>query len=599
MNYLNKITLLILSVFLTFQFSINAQDLNLKWSDQMEYANGKDGFFSELIGSNENYIYAFFTNISITSATYSKIKIVAFDKQTLKKVNSVAIKGYKDNAEKKSNYKKLKFFKVQILKNEIYVFWNQITNTKVEKKEDLFVEVFDLNLDRKTDLKKVFTADLESDVKLARNAGSTITILSNKEAGDGIVVGYELPQKDDNVQFIYTVLNPDLELEEIKKVDLPIKLNSKKSYGRTSSYSYGKDGNIYISSYITLSKEERKEAAKGENLSYCVLSVINPETEDFAKIELKKENYNINDFSFQITESGIKIYGFFCDLEKDPKGYSTHGIFRTKISGENLEDSGIEFTYFDKSTISKLFEKDKEDLKPVAKKSKKKKAAPSNEEALDPRFGIENIFITDKDEVVLFCSKMRNYSVTTCTSSPNGGGQTCTTRYYCEKSNVTVIKLSNEGEIIWASNLDRKMTYSGTSILDLKVIFKDNKFYVIYGSAFGVDADKKNGKSRKKMSEYRDTFEYAFFENETGKYKKNVFIVNDKTVTEKKERKSVNALNITTYDDCFYVNYMKVRPWSYLYCGYCLLFAPDMVKANGNLGVISVIENTGGKKKKK
>ncbi|MBI1838185.1 MAG: hypothetical protein HYR91_13060, partial [Flavobacteriia bacterium] len=87
----------------------------------------------------------------------------------------------------------------------------------------------------------------------------------------------------------------------------------------------------------------------------------------------------------------------------------------------------------------------------------------------------------------------------------------------------------------------------------------------------------------------RDTFEYAFFENETGKYKKNVFIVNDKTVTEKKDRKSVNAINITTYDDCFYVNYMKVRPWSYMYCFYCFLFAPDIVKANGNLGVISVI----------
>ncbi|MBI1838220.1 MAG: hypothetical protein HYR91_13240, partial [Flavobacteriia bacterium] len=527
MNYLNKITLLILSVFLTFQFSINAQDLNLKWSDQMEYANSKDGFFNKLIGSNENYIYAFFTDISKMNLSYHKIKIVAFDKQTLKKVNSVAIKGYKDNAEEKTNYKKLNFFKIQILKNEIYVFWNQKTNTNEEKKEDLFVEVFDLNLNRKTDLKKVFTANLELGVKLARNAKKAITILCNKEAGDEVVVGYELPKQDGDIQFIYTVLNPNLELEDIKKVDLPIKLNSKKSYGRTSSYSYGKDGNIYISSYITLSKEERKEAAKGENLSYCVLSIVSPETEGFAKIEFKKEDYNINDFSFQITETGIKIYGFFCDLEKDPKGYSTHGIFRTKISGKNLEDSGLEFTYFDKPTISKLFEKDKEDLKPETKKFRRKKATPSNEEVLDPRFGIENMFITDKDEVVLFCSKMRDFSVTVCTSSPNGGGRDCITNYYCEKSNVTVIKLSNEGEIIWASNLDRKKTYDGSSILDLKVVFKNNKFYVIYGSEFVVDAEKKNMRSRKKMSENRDTFEYAFFENETGKYKKNVFIVND------------------------------------------------------------------------
>lgn len=592
-----KHLLIILTFFVSF-FQFFAQDLSLKWSENMIYQNKRDGYFEKVIGSTDDKILTLFASMEMTGMTHQKIKVVSFDKETLKKTGSIAIKGYKENAADKKNYKGLDYYKTIVLGEKIYIFWIEEINKKNERKENLFVEVINSDLKREGKLKKIFTANFNSEVKKSRGSESSLIVLSNKDIKDRLIVGYEIPSKDDKVSFSYSTLNPDLEIGELKSIVLPIKLTTKKSYGLTSDYTFGSDGNIFIRSNVKLSREEKKELKKGENGSYSIFSIVNPETEEINKFELRKENYNINDFKFIITKDKIKIYGFFCDLEKDPKGNSTHGIFRSEISSDNLEDSGISFTYFDKKVISALFANDKEDLKKTTlkKKKKAKKSGKDNpdDEALDINFGIEQMFVTPEDDVVLFSSKMRNYAVTTCSSTP-GGGQTCVTRYYCEKSNVTAIKISNEGDIVWASNLDRKITYSGWDIEDINVVFKNNKYYVIYGSSYNTDDEKKK---KKKFSEYRDSFEYAVFDAADGNYVKNTFAVNTKD-QDKKTRKSVNPISIQAIDDNFYVDYKKVNPWSYMCCVYVAIINPGAIKADANLGVISILEPEAGSGKKK
>lgn len=601
MKTIKKHLLIILTFFISFS-QFFAQDLSLNWSENMIYQNKKDGYFEKIIGSNEDKIFSKFESVTFAGSNSNKMKIVAFDKTTLKKIGSFPIRGYKENAADRSKYKNLDFYESIVLGDNIFIFWIEEVGKKSESKENLYVEVLNADLKREGKLKKIFTANLSSEVKKGRNAGKSLLVLSNKDIKDKLIIGYEVPLKDDKIVFNYSTLSADLTVGEVKNINLPVKLKTKKSYGTTAKYTLGSDGNIFIQSNVKLSREERKEAKKGENSSYSILSIVNPETDENTKFELRKDNYNINDFQYIITKSKIKVYGFFCDLEKDPNGNSTHGIFQLDISSDNLEDSGLNFTYFDKKIISALFENDKEDKKgtTIKNKRKAKKSGKDNpdDEALDINFGIEKMFVTPEDDVVLFSSKMRNYSVTTCTSSPSGG-QTCHTRYYCEKSNVTAIKVSNEGQIIWATNLDRKMTYNGTDIFDVNVVFKNNKFYVIYGSGYNTD-NEKNKKKRKKYAEYRDSFEYAVFDSEDGNFVKNTFAVNIKD-QDKKTRKTVNPISIEAIDENFYVDYKKIKPWSYMYCAYVAIINPGSIKADGNLGVISVLEpeKGGGKKKSK
>lgn len=585
---------LVVSFFLNFAYS---QDLELDWTEKLSYTNSKDGFFSHFIGTNDEYVYAIYSNLALRKTKqFDKAKIVVLNKESMKKVGSVALKGFKENSSQKASYKDLEYLKTVILKEKVLVFWSKKSSSKSSKKEEMYVESFTTKLARSGKLKKIYTRNVPKDIKTSRFAESSLVVLSNKNVGDKIIVGAEEPNRGDNVQFNFVEMNDELEVSEEFKIELPIKSPSK-SFGLTSNYHYGNDGNVYVSSYVSLSREERKNAPKGANPSYCILSLINTETSDVSTFEIKDDNKRINDFKFVVSDKEVKIYGFFGDLLKDPKGNSTHGVFFTTIDSKTLEANELGYTYFDKKTIETLFAKDQEDKKKTSgSRRKKEKEKDNDDSALDIRFGIESIFVTPENDVVLFCSKMYNYSVTTCTSN-SSGGQSCTTRYYCQKSNVTALKVSTEGEIVWASNLDRVITYNGTSIEDLNVVFKNDKYYVIYGSTFKIDATSKKSKNRKRAAEMRDNFEYAVFEAATGEYKKNNFLINDKN-TAKKERKYVSPTQISTFDETFYVNYMTMRQqigWcvANVICfptAYYSMLSGDTKVGSGYLGVIKVLD---------
>ena len=210
---------------------------------------------------------------------------------------------------------------------------------------------------------------------------------------------------------------------------------------------------------------------------------------------------------------------------------------------------------------------------------------------MDGRFEIESVQ-EQGDNIVLFTSKMTNWSTTTCDSKGN-----CTTRYYCDKDNVTAFKINKDGGLVWASNLDRKKTYSGWNIYDVEVVSRNNKYYVIYGSSFDTDATKKNRKSKKSKAEMRDKFEYGVFDDSNGNYKKSEVVVNAPGIP-KKERKSVDPKTISVIDNNFYVNSqsIKFKPGrTALYCVgalacpvliYPIFLDGNNRKGTGNLGTI-------------
>ncbi|MDP2385865.1 MAG: hypothetical protein Q8M29_05820 [Bacteroidota bacterium] len=588
---MKKTILLFFAILLTGAIS-QAQDLDVKWADKMMYDNKMEGFFNHFIDANSKYIYAQYTNLALRpKKAERKMKIVAYDKTTMKKVADVPLRGFRENQASVKKYEGLSYYKTLVFENVIYIFWRK----EGKKKEELYVESFDSKLKSIAKIKKIYELP-NPDSKKAR-ARQSLVVMGNTKAGEKVLIGGEMPtEKDQNVKFEYKLMNSDLSFANASQIELPIKLTNK-SYGLTSSYEYGDDGKLYIKSTVSMDKEERKKAAKGEMTSYTIFSVVDLTSGSITPFTFKFDNKNIFNLGFTVTDKGVKVYGFFCDLVKDPRGTDMHGIFYSILDSKNMTMTATNFSFFDKATLDKLFARDKEDQKSGGKgKGKKSKGKKSDEESLDSRYEIESAQISENDNLVLFCSKMYNWSVTTC--NDKGG---CVTSYYCQRDNITAFKVNKEGNIVWASNLDRKIIYNRWYVFDVRVVAKNNKYYVIYGSSYDTDATKKNRKSRKSKAEVRDKFEYGVFEDSNGNYKKGEVVINSPG-TEKKERKFVVPEKISVIDNNFYVNSerIKFKPLgTTLYCvgsSICpLLLWPMMSDGNirrgvGNLGKITPLK---------
>src|ERR1035437_4963334 len=486
---MKKIILIFTLLICSISTFLKAQTLDVKWTDRMIYDNKLDGFFEDFVGNNSKFVYAKFNKLTLRmNKNADKVKLVAFDKNTMKKAGETTMMDSKDPGSAK-NYKDLKYYKTIVFENLIYVFWKKESKTKVE----LFVQTYDSKLKPVQKVKKIY--ELNSDSKDSKKA--EVFVMANEKVNESIVIGGELAAgKGSNVTVEYKVLKSDLSFSSANQVALPVSVSGK-SKSLTSSYEYGDDGNLHIKTYVTMDKEQRKTAKKGEAYRYPIYSVVKLETGNIQSYTIKFENKNVFDFDFEVTKGAIKIFGFFCDLTKDSKGVDTHGIFYAILDPKTFQLSGeMNFTYFTKHQLDQLFAKDndKTDRKDKAfMQSKKKKK--SEDESLSSDYVIEKVQSLDNNNIVLFCSLMYNYAVTTCDGKGN-----CHTNYYCAKSNVTAFKIDGAGKIIWASNLDRKITYSGWNIYDLRVVNKENKFIVAYGSDYSIKSDKKNRSSRDRKS---------------------------------------------------------------------------------------------------
>jgi hypothetical protein len=567
------IYLLLISVFCI--QNVSAQNIELKWSKKMEYKNSKDGFFDSFVGSSENEVYGTFTNYSNSKrkSKIKKLKLVAFDKKTMKKLNEFTLKNSKDKS-RSGKIKGLTFEKIVVLKDQVQIYWSKISNSQCE----VYVETLDLDLGKKDKLRKIYTAK-DPIAKETMYAASSLVILGSKELGDEVVIGCELDKGNGkNVAFSYVSIGSDLKEVSKGEFDLPVIKRALRTTYMSAlycNYELGMDGSLYVKSFVIMSKEERKAAKKGEQIAYSILNIVDIESNNVETYTIKYDGINI--FNFNILNEGdeVRIYGFFSDIEKDPEGKKSHGIFYSTITEGEMDEP--KFTYFDQETAEKLFAKPKVVFDEVSDKHTKRKRGSSSskpvssEDAIDQHYQIEFIKFLDKDHVVLFCSKMYNYTVTTCTSS-SSGGSSCTTRPYCRKTNVTAFNLNNSGEIVWTANVSRDYTYSGWDINDLRVVSEDNNYYVIYGSAWKSTTNAKGKKVSKTKSrtESRDNFEYATIDIKTGEATTKDKMVNSSS-TERKERKSVSPLAIKVYDNQFFINSTKVRINPYVIAGGCVL----------------------------
>ena len=588
-----KKAILILFTFVTSTLCIQAQDLITKWSDKIELHNSKDGFFSYFLGENENYLYAYFKKKGVGD----RKKIVAFDKKTMKRRFAAEVIGYSSNSKESKKFKGLDYYKTIIYDDVIYAFFeaeDKNTNT-------LLVKSFSPEL-KVVDGMKVITSQPKR--RQRKNKEADVFVLGNKKIGK-VFIGIEKETKPKtNVSLEYKVLNSDFSVSESNEIILPIKYRGGRwlkggSDGLSSSYELGDDGNVHIRTKITLDKEERKENKKKmskekywNSLSYPMLSLLNLTSGKLISTPVKMDGKSLFSLYKMVTKDKTRLYGYYSDLSKDKRGIEVHGIFYAVLS-EDYKIRDVVFSNFNKKLMKELFKGDRDD-KDGGRKSGccltgKKASSHANDETMNSDYIIEQAIEGDNGSVYLFTTKMNNYSVTTCTTDANGN-QSCTTRYYCRKGNVTTFKISKDGGIEWASNYDRTITYNGTDIYDVNVIEDDKGFYATYGTY-------KNRRAKKpwymflKNVDYTNPMEYIFIDRNTGKVSKGILKVN-KPNTPSKMAKHIDATEITVIDNRFYVNSSMIfaNPLGYpVYClGGCI--SPNLManfyKGYGFFGVL-------------
>lgn len=589
-----KLTLriqLIVVFTLLFQ-SVRAQYFEFNWSDETKYSNGKEGFFSGYINTNSSYMYVLQSNYAVDSINqFSKVKLVAYNKfsMTRDEEAAVALKGFPENKASKEQFETLRYFKTVVLDERIIVFWTKLLNTDSTKTEELYAETFKTDLKREASIKKVYTVTQKVDVHQSEFAAPSIVILSNAETGQ-LIMGSEYHYSNSNVVFEYRSMNSQFYVSGEGKLTLPATCGETQN-GIVSGYELGRDGNVYIRSTVALSKEEIRILKPTDAKSYLVLTVLNPLSRDKAVIEMRGENKTITDFSVVITDTTARILGFFGDLSKDPSGIDKQGLFYTNLKSDSLQNAGLNYSYFEKTSLNKLF--------PKSKGGRKKTDLPSIEEQINTRFDIENAFPLEDGSVVLFFTRKYNYSEISSRSGMDGRN-IYKTDNYCEKNNVSAIRFTQDGKITWTSNIERTMTYNGTDIADVRVIYKFNKFYVMYGTE-----PAKTGKKRKQALDLRDVLEYTTFDPVSGKAKKLELDVNPEK-TPAKEKKFVDPNSICVYDGRFYYSKMtsKLKPeWlaANIICFpsiYYSVLSGNTKFAKGELGVITLINGKPDRKKR-
>jgi hypothetical protein len=575
--------------------NLNSQSIDVKWSDQFLLDNKQDGFFDDFVGSNSTYIYGKFSNLALLPKKRNqKVKLVAFDKASMKKAGETDLRGFGGSLDKED----YKYYKTVTLDNLIYVFWTKEQKDVVE----LYVQSFDTKLKKVNNIKKIY------ELNDSKSKGTDkLIILYNKDVNNKIVIAKEvgLTQDNENLRIEYKLLNPDFSFVTAKQVTLPIKV-TKKRRGLFSSYSnsidnnlckyeFGNDGNLYIEDMVKASDEEKKLLKKREASVYPHIMQIQMESGNLQDYSLKFTGKNTFNYSSLITKNGIKLYGFFSDLDKDEKGKDTHGTFLVTLDNTSFKAKEPKFSYFDKTFLDQLYAADKENQKKGKGIFKSSKAKASDEQSIDDNYIIEKV-IEDGNDILLFCSIMKNWSRTVCSGNANGGGTSCRTYYYCTKSNVTAFRLNGAGDIVWAKNLDRSMTYSGWNIYDLSVMKNGNSYYVTYGSQFEMNAKKKNMRSSKSRAQLNDRLEYAVFSGQTGEYKKAEYQVN-RVNAKKADKKYVGANQISVFDNKMYTSYVrtKIKPTTFISClcppvFYYLIFSGNSRKGTGYFGTIAPLK---------
>lgn len=538
-------------LFLLFTGMVFSQEMKTSFSEKMKLTHKKSGFLDEVIGETEQYIFVDYKSYKRGRVWLERIGII--DKVSMKEVNSLKIVDGRDKIRSAEIGNREKIYE-RFVGDKIFVFYKEVTKLEVK----MFAECYSVSLDRIVSMKELVSFQRDSKKDLVFPAVSV---------NDSEILVSRFDNKGNEIKFIYNVFNFELDQLTDNEVGLPNPEGAEEgNIFSINNFEFSKSGLVYFHQSLALRSGKKRNSLfmRADAVKYeYYLTILDPESGDLNMLDQNVPNKSM--FNVELVEENnqINLVGFFCDFEKDPDGLRTHGFFFQKVDEKSLSVSEPIFSYFDQQLIDELFKDDTEDkLNTSSKKKNKEENKERDKEAISKTFRIEKVKADANGNLILFCSKMYNYSYEVCSTNSNGG-TTCRTVYVCQKSNVTVFKLTSDGEFVWSSNLDRFKNYSGWNIYDLEVIEDEDNYYVTFGNSKSeVTAGKK--KSKKEVIGY---FEYGIFNKATGENERKKIVINEQN-TPKSEKKYVSASDVKVYNNQFFLVSKINKPagWIYATC---------------------------------
>ncbi len=540
-RYLYKVHFVLLLAFFATSGWSSAQYFEFEHSDEFRYTNRKTGFFTEFIGANQTSIYLLQRNSSKSKPTdNAKLMIVSLSKNTMAKDTFVPIKGFPQNESQEATLSTLDFVTTVLADGQLVVFWRKLFNTDSTRREEIYAQTFKSDLKAGLPIKKVFEFTQKIDSQCSIFDPTRCVVLVDDE-GTQMVLGTEIWSKG-KFEFHFVTLTAGLSPSSLMKAPLP---QESKEYipQITSDYELKSNGNVYARSTVFYTVEELFELPINNPKSYPALTIARTENGNHACMNIVEANKPISDFSFEVTGENTRILGFFGDYNEDTTATDKQGIFYADVNNTSLAASDLQFVYFNRSSLNRLFPK---------KRVRNKLFQSTADELIHTRFDIEHIETMADSGLVLFFTREYNYADITSTSDLNGENVYATQTTW-RKKDLSALRLSREGEIVWAQSVDRKINYVGADVEDIHVVYKHNEFFVMYGNEL---AERKPPKG-KKFQHLTEVLEYATFNPNTGRAKVEVAEVNEPK-TDKRDMHYLDPASVCVIDGQFYFYKMRI-----------------------------------------
>lgn len=546
-TYLNLARTFMFLLFVVFSQSASAQYMEFEWSNEFRYTNRKTGFFTEFVGTNVTTVYLLQRNIE-KSKPYddAKLMLISMTKNTLNLTEEerLPLKGFPENKGQASVLESLDYVKTVLSDGKIFVFWRKLINTDSTRTEEIYAQTFKSDFKTDLPLKKVYEFVQEIDDRASVFDPTMCVVLNDQESGR-ILLGTE-KYADSTIEFQYLSVNSQLVPSTIRKVMLPQKPSSVPGE-IISEYELSQDGLIQIRSTVSYTVEELFYLDAKHAKTYPVLTIASAESGAQKTLELKTNFRTITDFTQYSSGGKTRVFGFFGDLVEDTTGIDNQGLFYADIDLNNSEETKVNFVYFERAIINRLFPKKR-------KRKRKGYEFPSQEEALATRFDIQHITPMPDSSLVFFFTEQYNYDETNTRSNLNGETIYSSTQF-CKNKNVTAIRFSAAGEIMWARSTDRQISYQGNNVSDIRVVYKYGKFMVLFGNEMAELSPPKRGK---KLQYLTEELTYNTFDPNSGRAKEYTTPVNEPK-TDPRDMKYLDPNSSIVMDDQFYFYKMRVR----------------------------------------
>lgn len=518
--------------------------MEFEWSDEFRFTNKKTGFFSKYIGSNRSSIYLLQQNISKSKPfDKAKLMLVAMNKNSLGIDTTVRIKGFPENAGQERILDSLDYLHSVVSEGRILVFWRKLKITDSTRTEEVYAQSFRPDLKLAKPLKKVFTFDQEFNSEASIFDPSKCIVVA-KEGSDQVVLGTEY-FNGASLEFKYLTLNEELSISALHSIPLP-QIKKEFSNQLTSTYQVLDNGILLIKSSVAYTLDEIWDHSISHSKSYPALTVVKIATGAYRTLKLRGENKTISDFSCQNIGGVTRVLGFFGDLSKDTTGIDKQGVFYVDISNSTLENDELKYVYFTKTEMNRLF--------PKKRQRKRAKEKVSEQEVLETRFDIEHLEAMSDSSIVCFFNSEYNSKEITSRSNLRGENVYNTTSTF-KKRDVFAIRFSFDGKVLWSRSIERKVSYQQNDVRDIRVVYKHDEFFLIYGDE---NAELKPPKKGKKYQHLTEELSYTTFDPNTGRAKTYIAEVNEPKTAEK-EKHFLDPNSAVVIDNQFYFHKIRVR----------------------------------------